>query len=52
MAKVRYSKRCAGTCGKMLPHGSQAFRLHGTLWCFACALEHKRTCVQFATHSA
>lgn len=50
MAKVRYSKPCAGPCRKMLPHGSNAFRLHGNLWCFACAIAHKQRCTQFAAH--
>jgi hypothetical protein len=45
MAKVRWSTKCAGGCGKWLLSGSFALRKFGGWWCDDCVAAHRRILV-------
>lgn len=42
--KVRWTSRCAGTCGRTLVVGSHAERRHRSLWCWSCYVRHRDRC--------
>jgi hypothetical protein len=45
MAKVRWSTKCAGGCGKWLLSGSFALHKFGGYFCADCVRKHRRVLV-------